>query len=53
MQKQHTMQWHSHYATETYHVVALSVKHVTAAYHAMQHIMQRSISCSSILNAIA
>ena len=43
MQQQHIMQQHSHYAT------ALSAKHVTAAYHAMQHSQScnGSILCSS------
>ena len=41
-----TMQQHSNYAT------ALSAKHVTAAYHAMQHSQScnDNISCSSTLN---
>ena len=44
-QQQHIMQRHSHYAT------ALSAKHVTAAYHAMQYSQScnGSISCSSTL----
>ena len=45
MRQQHIMQRHSHYAT------TLSAKHVTAAYHAMQHSQScnGSISCSSTL----
>ena len=45
MRQQHIMQRHSYYAT------ALSAKHVTAAYHAMQHSQScnGNISCSSTL----
>ena len=55
MQQQYIMQRHSHYVTTAYHAAVLSGKHVTAAYHTVQHSQScnGSISCSSILSAIA